>query len=273
MAAGALAALPAGLAAGVVFGPDPGGAEPLFWLVVPAQTLGMIGVLVWLGRRRGFGSPARELGLRVERPPGTVWGGHGSGGNPAHKRGLWVEPRQAWWLLAGAGALIAFSFLSAGLLELLGEEPQENAQTIIGLIFETRGTVTAAAVVIGVVVLGPVAEELLYRGLTLQTVLQGGRPPALAATVSAAVFSLAHLADPSLFSTTGAVTLTTLFLLGLFLGAVRIRTGGLGAPIFVHSGFNLITVLVVLFTDPEFVPGGGAAALYPAGVLLSFFPA
>ena len=248
MAAGALAALPAGLAAGVLFGPDPGRAETLFWLVVPAQTLGMIGVLVRLGRRRGFGSPARELGLRV-------------------------EPRQAWWVLAGAGALIVFSLLSAGLLELLGEEPQENAQTVIELIFDTRGTVTAAAVVIGVVILGPVAEELLYRGLTLQTVLQGGRPPALAATVSAAVFSLAHLADPSLFSTTGAVTLTTLFLLGLFLGAVRIRTGGLGAPIFVHSGFNLITVLVVLFTDPEFVPGGGAAALYPAGVLPSFFPA
>lgn len=247
MAAGALAALPAGLAAGVLFGPDSGGAA-LFWLVVPAQNLGMIGVLVWLGRRRGYGNPARELGLRV-------------------------EPRQAWWVLAGAGALIAFSFLSAGLLELLGEEPQENAQTIIGLIFETRGTVTAAAVVIGVVILGPVAEELLYRGLTLQTVLQGGRPPALAATVSAAVFALAHLADPSLFSTTGAVTLTTLFLLGLFLGAVRIRTGGLGAPIFVHSGFNLITVLVVLFTDPEFVPPGGAAALGPAGALLSLLPA
>ena len=248
MVAGALAALLAGLAAGVLFGPDSGGAHALFWLVVPVQNLGIIGALVWLGRRRGYGNPARELGLRV-------------------------EPRQGWWVLAGAGALIALGLLTAGLLELLGVESRQNAQTILEMMFETRGTVTVAAVVIGVVILGPVAEELLYRGLTVQTVLQGGRPPVLAATVSAAVFSLVHLADPSLFSTAGAVTLTTLFLLGLFLGAVRIRTGGLGAPIFVHSGFNLTSVLAVLFTDPEWASQGGAAAFGPAGVLLSFFPA
>lgn len=247
MVAGALAALLAGLAAGVLFGPDSGGAHALFWLVVPVQNLGIIGALVWLGRRRGYGNPARRLGLRV-------------------------EPRQGWWVLAGAGALITLGFLTAGLLELLGVESRENAQTILEMMFETRGTVTVAAVVIGVVILGPVAEELLYRGLALQTVLQGGRPPVLAATVSAAVFSLVHLADPSLFSTAGAVTLTTLFLLGLFLGAVRIRTGGLGAPIFVHSGFNLTSVLAVLFTDPEWASQGGAAAFGPAGVLLSFFP-
>lgn len=248
MVAGALAALLAGMAAGVLFGPDSGGADALFWLVVPVQNLGIIGALVWLGRRRGYGNPARELGLRV-------------------------EPRQGWWVLAGAGALIALGLLTAGLLELLGVEPRQNAQTILEMMVETRGTVTVAAVVIGVVILGPAAEELLYRGLALQTVLQGGRPPALAATVSAAVFSLVHLADPSLFSAAGAVTLTTLFLLGLFLGAVRIRTGGLGAPIFIHSGFNLTSVLAVLFTDPEWASQGGAAAFGPAGVLLSFFPA
>ena len=245
MVAGALAALLAGLAAGVLFGPDSGGAHALFWLVVPVQNLGIIGALVWLGRRRGYGSPARELGLRV-------------------------EPRQGWWVLAGAGALIALGLLTAGLLELLGVESRQNAQTILEMMVETRGTVTVAAVVIGVVILGPAAEELLYRGLALQTVLQGGRPPALAATVSAAVFSLVHLADPSLFSAAGAVTLMTLFLLGLFLGAVRIRTGGLGAPIFIHSGFNLTSVL---FTDPEWASQGGAAVFGPAGVLLSFFPA
>ncbi len=248
MVAGALAALLAGMAAGVLFGPDSGGADALFWLVVPVQNLGIIGALVWLGRRRGYGNPARELGLRV-------------------------EPRQGWWVLAGAGALIALGLLTAGLLELLGVESRQNAQTILEMMVETRGTVTVAAVVIGVVILGPAAEELLYRGLALQTVLQGGRPPALAATVSAAVFSLVHLADPSLFSAAGAVTLTTLFLLGLFLGAVRIRTGGLGAPIFIHSGFNLTSVLAVLFTDPEWASQGGAAAFGPAGVLLSFFPA
>lgn len=239
LAGGVLAALLGGLAGGISFGP--GSAEALFWLVIPAQNLGMIGALVWLGRRRGCSQPARELGLEV-------------------------EPRQGWWVLAGVGASIAFAFLAAGLLELLELEPRQQA--VLEQMYETRGAPVAAAVVIGVVILGPMAEELLYRGLTMQTVLQGGRPPAMAVWVSAAVFTLAHLADPSLFSAAGAVTLAQLFLFGLFLGAVRIRTGGLGAPIFVHSGFNLTTVLALFYgPDPTWSAEGGAAAL------LSFFAA
>lgn len=246
LAGGVLAALLAGLAAGIVFGPDSGTAEVLFWLVIPAQNLGIIGALVWLGRRRGCSKPARELGLEV-------------------------EPRQGWWVLAGAGALLVLTFLAAGLLELLGVEPRQQA--VLEQMIQIRGA-AAAAVVIGVVILGPVAEELLYRGLTMQTVLQGGRPPALAVWVSAAVFALAHLADPSLFSAAGAVTLAQLFLFGLFLGAVRIRTGGLGAPIFVHSGFNLTTVLALFYgPDPTWSAEGAAAGLGLAGALLPFFAA
>ena len=247
LAGGVLAALLAGLAGGIAFGPDSATAEVLFWLVIPAQNLGIIGALVWLGRRRGFSRPARELGLEV-------------------------EPRQGWWVLAGAGALIALSFLAAGLLEMLGLEP--SGQAVLEQMMETRGAAVMAAVVMGVVILGPMAEELLYRGLTLQTVLQEGRPPALAVWASAAVFTLAHLADPSFFSAAGAVTLLQLFLFGLFLGAVRIRTGGLGAPIFVHSGFNLTTVLALFFgPDPTWSAEGGAAGLGLAGALLPFFAA
>ena len=225
MAVGALAALVSGLAAGILFGAGQSVAEALFWLVVPAQNLGMIGALVWVGRYRGHARPARALGFEL-------------------------EPRQGWWVLAGAGILIALSYLAAGLMSVLGLEA-ESPQAILQLSREARGTVTMAAVVVGVVILGPIAEELLYRGLVMQTVLQGGRPPALAVTVSAAVFALAHLADPSLYSAAGAVTLTVLFLFGLFLGVVRMRTGGLGAAVFVHSGFNLTTVLLLFAVAPS----------------------
>ena len=221
MVGGALAGVLAGVVARVVFGPDPFDAHALFWLVLPFQSLGQIGALVLVGRLRGRRSLADDLGFVV-------------------------EPRRGGWVLAGAASMIPLGLLAATLQSWLGVEA-ESPQAIVEAAEEVRGTFTMAAVVIGVVILGPIAEELTYRGLTLQTVLQNNRPPALAVAISAAVFTVAHLADPALYSAAGGVTLAVLFLFGLFLGVLRVRTGDLGASIFAHSGFNLITLLVLFF--------------------------
>jgi len=53
--------------------------------------------------------------------------------------------------------------------------------------------------------------------------------------------------DPSLYSAAGAVTLLVLFAFGIFLGTLRARTGILGPSIFAHSGFNLMTLVVLYF--------------------------
>ena len=45
------------------------------------------------------------------------------------------------------------------------------------------------------------------------------------------------------------MTLLVLFLLGVILAQIRMRTGTLAAAIFTHSGFNLTTVLALFFTD------------------------
>ena len=42
-------------------------------------------------------------------------------------------------------------------------------------------------------------------------------------------------------------SLLMLFAVGVVLAVVRVRTGSLSAPILLHSGFNLIQVLVLLF--------------------------
>ena len=221
MAGGALAGLTAGVVAGAAFGAAVDDAHLLFWLIVPCQNLGAIGSLVLIGRMRGQTDPATELGLVV-------------------------EPSQAWWVFAGAASLIPLGYLAATVRSALGVE-DESPQAIVEAADAVSGTITMAAVAIGVVVLGPVAEELLYRGLTFRIVLQRGAPSWLAVTVSAAVFTVAHLADPALFSAAGAVTLSALFAFGLFLGVLRVRTGGLGAPIFAHSGFNLTTLVLLFF--------------------------
>ena len=225
MAGGAVAGLVASVVAGVVFGGDPYDPDALFWLVIPGQNLGHIGTLVLIARHRGQPGLADSLGFVV-------------------------EPRQARWVLAGAASMIPLGFLASALRDMLGVDA-DAPQVIVEAASQVRGTVTVAAVAIGVVIMGPVAEELLYRGLALRTALQGGRSPAVAVTVSAIVFTLAHLADPALYSAAGGVTLVVLFVFGLFLGVLRIRKGNLGACIFAHSGFNLMTlVLLFFYTSP-----------------------
>ncbi len=221
MAGGALASLIAGALAGAVFGTAPEDAHLVFWLIIPFQNLGLIGSLVLVGRMRGH----RDLGAEL---------------------GLVVEPRQTWWVAAGAASLLPLSFLAAALRSALGVE-DESPQAVVDAAMEVSGTVTMVAVAIGVCVLGPVAEELLYRGLTFRIALRRGAPPWMAVVISAAVFTAAHLADPTLFSLAGLVTLSALFAFALFLGVLRVRTGGLGAPIFAHSGFNLTTLALIFF--------------------------
>ena len=111
-----------------------------------------------------------------------------------------------------------------------------------------------------------VCEELLLRGIVLSSLLPaiGG---AAAVTTSAALFALIHL-DPYRSAFT--------FALGLALGALRVRSGSLLAPILAHALVNTITFAAAPFTDdpsaglPEPRPLLGAA-LFAAGGALTLF--
>ncbi|MEM8738706.1 MAG: JDVT-CTERM system glutamic-type intramembrane protease [Planctomycetota bacterium] len=96
--------------------------------------------------------------------------------------------------------------------------------------------------VFAAVILGPVLEELVFRGL-LQTWLlemwgRRARWPVLIA--ASAVFAAVHL---------GATTwhaLPGLFVLALVLGWLYEQTGSVWPPVLVHAGFNAVNIGVVL---------------------------
>lgn len=221
LAGGALAGLLAGLFAGDPSNAGTYDADRIFWLIIPCQNLGHIGMLVLIARARHAGTLADSLGFIVE---GRHWR----------------------WVLAGAASSFILALVAEALRSLLGVE-EASPQAIVEAAQEVTSTTTMIAAVIGVGVMGPIAEELLYRGLTIRIALNRGMPAAMAVAVSGAVFALAHLADPSLFSRAGGITLSVLFLFGLFLGVLRIRTGSLGASIFAHSGLNLTTLATLFF--------------------------
>jgi membrane protease YdiL (CAAX protease family) len=86
---------------------------------------------------------------------------------------------------------------------------------------------------LGMGLLAPTAEEILFRGLLFRAIGRWLSGP-WTIVVTAAIFALAHL-QPSYF--------LPLFGVGLVLGWARKRTGGLALPILLHCVNNCVALL------------------------------
>ena len=101
----------------------------------------------------------------------------------------------------------------------------------------------AVAFVVAVVIVAPVVEEFLFRGLLFRSL----RDPYgfwVGALGSAFVFALAHTGQGGLADV--LLLQIAIGLFGVFLAWIYEWRGSLGANIVAHATFNLITVLTVL---------------------------
>jgi membrane protease YdiL (CAAX protease family) len=199
-------------------------ASWLFWVVLPAQFMGSLLTLWVISRARGTGSFERDFGFEL-------------------------NPRDFPYVPVGMLVLVATGLIAAGIRLVLGLG-DENPQGLIEIVDQVGEGSTQIAMVLGLVLLGPITEELAYRGLLLRTLLErtGERT---AITVSAIIFSAVHVTDPALLSLDGVPTLSALLLMGVVLAWVTVRSGSLSRAIFIHSGFNLLTTISLLVTDAE----------------------
>lgn len=184
----------------------------LFGVVAPAQAIGLfIGVAV-LARRR---APWREaLGARI-------------------------VPRDLLGLLEGAGLQVALGLIVLILIEVF--DWTLPAQEAVDQAGRAVSAGEGIAVFVALVVLAPVSEELLFRGVLLRSLLARHGPwPAVA--WSAAAFALLHLLE----GTQVLRILPVLFVLGVVLGLAVVRTGRLGRAVLIHAGFNLLTTVTLL---------------------------
>jgi len=92
------------------------------------------------------------------------------------------------------------------------------------------------------VIMAPVFEEIIFRGIIQKGLINGGMKPTKAIWISAIVFGLVH-GNPWQF--VGAV------LLGYVLGIVYYKTKSLLLPMLLHSFNNLISTLLIKYTDSE----------------------
>lgn len=141
----------------------------------------------------------------------------------------------SWWRAIGislaavavilAGAAIALSLTNAGDEQNL--TPEEWDPSRAG---------PYAASFLAIVFIGPVVEELLYRGAGIGLLLPYGTP--VAVLVTALLFGAGH----------GLVLSFGAFLwFGIVTALVRLGTDSVYPPILVHSAFNAIGMTVPLF--------------------------
>jgi uncharacterized protein len=162
--------------------------------------------------------------------------------------GLDIEPSDGRYLLYGGVLQVALALIFAPLAEMAGSDG--TTQVVADRISTVTELGLRVAIILLVGLAVPVVEELAFRGVLLKAFQRrlGDRASVLASSV---VFSLLHWDGiDSGNVAAGLITLAQLTIVGAVLGALVIRHRRLGPAIFLHAGFNVLT-LMVLFFAPE----------------------
>ncbi len=216
LGAGVLAAGVVGLAIIAIQGPELT-TTLLLWSVLVQQIASLL-AMVYRSRTRGTGSFLTDFGFALKL--------------------------QHWWgIPAGVALQIGVAIVTTPLIQLLFPDgPPEQA--MLSVIEESQTFVEIALLLVALVILAPLTEELIFRGILLSRLL---RSMALwwAIITQAAVFALIHLSKPEAIA-----VLPGLFLIALVLGYAALKTGNLSLPLTLHAGVNLTAVLLLLFGGP-----------------------
>jgi len=207
------------------------------WLLL----VGALATLGYVGRATG-GKPESDVLYRYETAVGSVAVyavlfavvvfGLGRGLPKAEFFALRRPPswrRALGYVLAGYVAI----FLGAGLLLLVLDAGDEQGLTPDGWDSSRAGAYAANFAAVALV--GPVVEEMLYRGAGVSLLLHYG--PGVATVATAIGFGLGH----------GLVlALPALVVFGLVTAVVRLRTQSVYPPMLVHIAFNATSLIVAV---------------------------
>ncbi|MGH9894463.1 MAG: lysostaphin resistance A-like protein, partial [bacterium] len=194
-----------------------GGMSALLVVAALSQYVGHLGTLWLLARRRG--------GLE--------------------SLGLTVQASDLRYIFLGLLLQLTVPIIFFPLANLVSEG--EGGQIISDQLRALDTTFAKVIMAAVVTVLAPLTEELLFRGVLQQSVGAGRR----AIWITALVFSVFHLVGLSGdFVRSLVLTMPTFLVIGLVLSYITMRQKRLGPAVFIHSGFNLLA-LVVLFLPTE----------------------
>ena len=188
-------------------------------VLLVAQDGAMVGWLAFVARRKGLGSLRLDFGFTLVPREGSRFGG-------------------IPWFFGGIGLQLAALLPVALLVAIHGDDAKQD---VVEVADQSSG-VEIPLVILAVAVLAPIAEELLFRGALLRSLLRKLSPDH-AVFLSALVFGLVHvLGDPSIGS---LIALPVIVLLGVVCGYQAVKTGDLCRPIMLHMGFNTLSAVLL----------------------------
>jgi len=186
---------------------------PALILGLVAQNLGIIGTLALIARIKGRGSLRADFGLTV-------------------------RSRDLAWVVAGLGLSLVAGWMLLPITELA--DLNGSSQEVVRQ-FENANGIEVPLFALGVVLLAPLAEELLFRGALLRGLVRR-TTPARAVFLSALIFALVHVVgDPDTYYYVPAF-----LLLGLVSGWRAMKTGNLSQSVMLHVGFNLLASILIV---------------------------
>lgn len=149
----------------------------------------------------------------------------------------------ATWFVSYPLVTTLSQLISIAVLWIFQQETVD--QVAVKHVKEVRDPLILMLTIIGITVIIPCVEELLFRGL-LQSWLRSKFKQSVGAIIlTSLIFALFH------YSTSQGVTnielLFSLFMLSCFLGLLYERQRSLWAPIGLHGFFNAVSILMILF--------------------------
>ena len=159
-------------------------------------------------------------------------------------------------LSLGLGGAVAVP--AAWLLALIERHwpPAQQADEFVRL-FRLSSRPEQVGIALGVVILGPLLEEVIFRG-ALYRPLRKTSAPWLTVVVTAALFAAVHI-DPR--------RMVPIFLVGLMLGYLRAASGSLLPAVLLHIGFNAVP-FIDLFGSGQAAAGSDEAEANVSTTLL-----
>ena len=192
------------------------------WAIAVFTLLQQCALLLWpfvVSRRKGLG-PAADWGFDFK----------------LEDLGIGLGVSMIAMFSAGIAAAIA-----AALVGLGDETDGENLQ----LLTDAEGSPWIWTLVYTVVVVAPVAEEVLFRGLILQA-FKKRFGAVIAVIVSVVAFAPLHIADGGFFSAGQVVLLAAIGTLAVVFAVTALVTGRLAASIIAHMIVNAVGVATAL---------------------------
>jgi membrane protease YdiL (CAAX protease family) len=148
---------------------------------------------------------------------------------------LALRPPPSWWRAIGLSAAAVVVVL-VGAYVLLALTQAGDEQNLTPEDWDGSRVGQYAASFVAIVLIGPVVEELLYRGVGFSLLEPYGARVAVG--VTALLFGLGHGL---------LLSLAALIWFGIVVALVRLRTGSIYPAILVHSTFNALGMTVPLF--------------------------